>query len=211
MNTDLIIIPLLINLILFAYIKYNYSDYLKLVLFSIINYQASVLLWKENKNNKPKSYYLLLVMFFISIGTFMLLLLKDNQSPFISEHFLLIIPILILAIGILISFNKVANYISGKIFLQDEISSEYNNNISIFNQSLGIIIFPITILITYTKTAEVFIYLGIVLFVLIYFLKIIRLFKINISKQLNILYLFLYLCTLEIIPILYIVKFLSFI
>ncbi|NPA44325.1 MAG: DUF4271 domain-containing protein [Chlorobi bacterium] len=37
-------------------------------------------------------------------------------------------------------------------------------------------------------------------------MKIIRLFKINISKHLNILYLFLYLCTLEIIPLIYIAK-----
>jgi len=206
MNTDFLIIPFIINLILFAYVKYNYSDYLKLVLYSTINYQSSILLWKENKNNKPRSFYILLVIFFISIGVFSLILFQKFYPEFFLKHFWLIIPTTLFFVALLISFNKIANYISGKIFLQDEISSEYNNNINSFNQSFGIFLFPLTILMTYTKSVDLFIYIGISFFAIIYLLKIIRLFKINISKQLNILYMFLYLCTLEIIPMLYIAK-----
>ncbi len=211
MNTELLIIPFFIILILFTYVKYNYYDYLKLVLFSAVNYQSSVLLWKENKNNKPKSFYFLHLIFLLSVGIFVIALLRKFFPNLGLNNFWLIIPITIIILVVLISVNMFINFISGKIFLQDEISAEYNNNINIFNQVLGIVLFPINILIFYTNTVDVFIYIGISSFLLIYILRIIRLFKINISKQLNILYMFLYLCTLEIIPIMYAVKLIAYV
>lgn len=206
MSTDFFFIPLIINLIILAYVKYNYSDYLKLVLLSTFNYQSSVLLWKENKNNKARSFYFLLIIFFISISLFVFAIFQSFFQEFTEKYILFIIPITLFTIGVLINLNKIANYFSGKIFIQEELSSEYNSNINIFNQSVGLILFPITILIYFTKATDFFVYTGIVMFFLIYFLKIIRLFKININKQLNILYMFLYLCTLEIIPLIYLYK-----
>lgn len=206
MNTDWLIIPFIINLALLAFVRYNYSGYIKLILFSTINYQASNIIYKEYKASKPRSYYALFIIFFISSGIFILQLLQSFSSPIKSEYYLYLIPLFLFLFTILISLSKILNYISGKVFLQSEISSEYNNNINAFIQTLGIILVPITILISYTNVSKVFIYIGIIMVLIIYLLKIVRLFKINIRKQLNILYMFLYLCTLEIIPVLYIIK-----
>lgn len=211
MNIDLLIIPFFICLILFTYVKYNYSDYLNLVLFSAINYQYSLLLLKENKNNKPKSFYFLQIIFFLSVGVFVVALLKKFYPDLFSNYLGLIIPVTIIILLLLISLNMLINFITGKIFLQDDIRLEYNNNINTFNQLLGIILFPINILVFYTNAMDIFIYIGISSFCLIYLFKIIRLFKINFSKQLNIFYMFLYLCTLEIIPLMYGIKLIAYI
>jgi len=206
MNTDWFIIPFIISTGLLAFVKFNYNDYIKLVLFSSINNQASNIIYKENKNNKPKSSYILIIVFLISGSMFILQLFQKFAPAFTTKYFWFIIPVFLILFANFIIFSKISNYISGKIFLQSEISSEYNHNITIFIQTLGITLLPITILISYTKAANLFIYIGIIIFAIIYLLKIIRLFKININKQLNILYMFLYLCTLEIIPILYFIK-----
>jgi len=204
MNPDWFIIPYIISLALLAFVRYNYNSYIKLVLFSTINYQASNIIYQEN--NKSKSSYILLFIFLISSGIFSFQLFKRFAPNYPLNHYWIIIPVVIFALVLFIIINKFLNYISGKIFLQEEISSEYNHNITVFHQSIGIILLPITILISYTKTPNSFIYMGIVFYTTIYLLKIIRLFKININKQLNFLYMFLYLCTLEIIPLLYIIK-----
>ncbi len=206
MNSDWLIIPFIINLALLAFVRYNYSGYIKLVLFSSVNYQASNILYKEHKTSKARSYYALLIIFLISGGIFSFQLFQKFGPSIKAEYYWLIIPLFLILFTIFITLSKILNFISGKIFLQDEISIKYNHNITTFIQTLGIILLPITILVSYTNVSKLFIYIGIIMFVVIYLLKIFRLFKIIISKQLNILYMFLYLCTLEIIPILYIIK-----
>lgn len=206
MNTDWFIIPFIVNLAILAYIKVNYKDYVKLILLASVEYNVSVAVYKENRNNKPKSAYLLFVVFLISSVIFIFQIFEKFSSEFLQEHFILIILFSVLTIFVLIFLNKFINYTSGKIFFQEEISNEYNHNINIFNQSLGILLFPVTVLIAFSDIPNVFVYTGIVLFLIIYLLRVVRLIKINFNKQINLLYMFLYLCTLEIIPILFIAK-----
>lgn len=206
MNTDWFLIPFIVNLALIAYITVNYRDYIKQVLISTFEYNTSAGLYNESKNNKPKSAHLLFVIFLVS-GMIFTLQLSQKFLPELSKTYFFWIPgITVILIFLLTFLNKFSNYITGKIFMTEEISKEYNHNITVFNQSFGIILFPVTVLISFTEAPNVFIYIGIVLLSLIYLLRIIRFIKINFNKQINILYMFLYLCTLEIIPILYITK-----
>jgi len=207
MNTDWFLIPFIINLALIAYIKVNYKDYIKQNLLSTFNYKTSAAIFKELKNNKPRSAHLLFIVFLISSVIFIFQLFQKFLPDLLNTYFFLV-PVITLIILIILTFiNKFSNWVSAKVFLFDEVSKEYNHNISIFNQSFGIIIFPVTILVSFSKAPSLFIYIGIVLFLLMYLLRIIRLIKINFNKQINLLYMFLYLCTLEIIPMLYIIKF----
>ncbi len=206
MNTDWFLIPFIVNLALIAYIRVNYKDYIKQVLFSTFEYNTSVAIFKETKNNKPKSTHLLFIIFIISGVIFTFQLFQKFLPELTKAYFFWIPGIALFVILILTFLNKFSNFISGKIFRNEEISREYNHNITIFNQTFGIILFPITVLISFTDAPNVFIYTGIILLSLMYLLRIIRFFKINFNKQINILYMFLYLCALEIIPILYITK-----
>ena len=78
-------------------------------------------------------------------------------------------------------------------------------------KNLGIYLIPIVIGIAYIheKLKIYVVYAGIVLFVLAYFLKFYKGIQIIIKKDVLIFYLILYLCTLEILPVLIIYKFLS--
>ncbi len=206
MNTDWFLIPFIVNLALIAYIRVNYKDYIKLVLISTVEYKTSAAIYKETKNNKPRSTHLLFVIFIISAVIFTFQLCQKFLPELSKTYFFWIPGITFLGIIMLTLLNKFSNYISGKIFMNEEISKEYNHNITVFNQSFGIILFPLTVLISFTEAPNLFIYIGIVLLGLMYLLRVIRFLKINFNKQINILYMFLYLCTLEIIPILYIIK-----
>ena len=205
-SNDWFLIPILINLILLAFIRYNYKGYILQVLISSVNYTTSSKLYRENKNAKQRSGFLLTIIFLISATVFLFQLIKyflPNSSDY---NTLLILGFLFVCIILLILFNKLINLIIGILFVQQDISAEYNHNIDFFNQTAGLILFPVTILIIYSSIPATAIYFGIFSFAAIFILRIIRLFKININKQINIFYMFLYLCGVEIIPIIYLMK-----
>ena len=206
LSKDWFLIPFLFNLVLLAFVKHNYKEYIQAILLSTISYGTSSKIYRENKNVKARSAFLLNLIFLISIGIFILQIIIIYFPSLLKVNTLLIIGIAIITIIVIILLNKFINYISGFIFLNLDISSEYNHNIDFFNHALGLILFPVTVLISLSDIPKVAAILGIIAFCLIYLLRIIRLIKINFNKQLNYFYMFLYLCTVEILPILILIK-----
>lgn len=208
MNSDWVVVLFIINLSILAYVRYNFANYISLILFSTVNSQSSNLIFKDNKNNKTVSF-ILNIFFYITTSIFILQVLKMFFIEFVSDYFIYIIPASILLLFFLTLTYKFINLLLSNIFLLKEVGEQYNHNITVFNQALSVLLFPITILISYSKADVLSVYIGLAFFFIIYILKIIRLFIINISQQLNFLYLFLYLCTFEIMPILYLLKILK--
>ena len=103
-----------------------------------------------------------------------------------------------------------ANYILAYISSNNELSREYMFNVFVFAQTIGIVIFPLIICLQFTKyPAEWFLYPSLIICAGFYGLRIFRGFIISTTEQsIGILYIFLYLCALEILPMLVLIKFL---
>ncbi len=99
----------------------------------------------------------------------------------------------------------------GVIFNEREKFYEYNFHVFLFNKILGIILLPVVIAISYSKIgAQYLIYTGIFLIIVIYLFRIYRGVSICIrDTNLTQYYIFLYLCTLEILPMVIITRFIS--
>ncbi|HIA36350.1 MAG TPA: DUF4271 domain-containing protein [Flavobacteriales bacterium] len=99
----------------------------------------------------------------------------------------------------------------GVIFNEGEKFYEYIFHVFLFNKILGIFLLPVVIGISYSKIgAQYLIYTGIFLIIIIYLYRIYRgvivcTREANLSKY----YIFLYLCTLEILPMALIARFVS--
>ena len=193
-------------MILLAYVRHNYKDYILQVLVSSVVYGTSNNLYREYKNIKPRSAILLTTLSLISVTVFFYLLTMHFSPDFSKYNSFLIIGLIFASLVLLVLLNKLINIIFGIIFLQQDISAEYNHNIDFFNQSAGLVLYPVSILIVYSNISVTSIYIGLFSLALIYLLRIFRLLKINFNKQINIFYMFLYLCTVEIIPIIYTLK-----
>lgn len=91
-----------------------------------------------------------------------------------------------------------------------ELVKEYLFNVSVFAQVAGIAIFPFVIAIQFSKyRAEWFLYPAIVLVLAFFIFRLVRGFAISAVEQgIGFFYIFLYLCALEILPLLVLVKFL---
>jgi hypothetical protein len=93
---------------------------------------------------------------------------------------------------------------TGIIFMSQSIISEYIHNTYVVNKITGIVLFPVIIAAHYLpfRLVAVALILGIMIFAAAFIMKLIRGFQIIIRKDVLLFYLILYLCTLEILPVL---------
>jgi len=94
-------------------------------------------------------------------------------------------------------------------FKNIDTAKEYIQNILIYNLVLGILLLPLLLLIIYTYH-ELFLFIAGGLAIFILGLRFIRGIAIGLSdSKFSLIHLFLYLCTLEILPLAFAAKFLS--
>lgn len=96
--------------------------------------------------------------------------------------------------------------ITGYIMLTRENAHAHELNILVFNHMSGVILFPVVVTALYMQSL-LLLYVGLALVVVTLILRWLRIFSIGFTNmRYTIFYLFLYLCTLEILPLLLIIK-----
>ncbi len=203
---------LLLSLFVFSWMKILYQKYILQVVAAAVNYQSSVRLLREkNVLFKNMSVGLNLV-FAINIGLFLFFVMAYfNISQIVSKNNFLSILIYCISIATIYSIKTLLCRFIGYLFLAQAEFSEYVHNINLFNKNIGLFLFPIVIMIPYINDSlkPIILYFGIVLFLGLFILRIIRGFQIIIHKGVSSFYLILYLCAVEILPVLLIVKYSS--
>jgi hypothetical protein len=97
-------------------------------------------------------------------------------------------------------------YILGIIFFTSESSRAFQLNTLIFNHIIGALLLPVTIMALYWDS-QVFLNIGLIIISLLLLYRLYRGILTGLSnKNYNLFYLFLYLCTLEILPLLLVYK-----
>ncbi|NTW33527.1 MAG: DUF4271 domain-containing protein, partial [Bacteroidetes bacterium] len=96
--------------------------------------------------------------------------------------------------------------ISGFVFGKTKETSDYLLNVFIFGQIAGIFLLPVMVLTTYLNNVNIFI-VGVLIFSALYSYRLYSgiMYATSVAK-ISMYYLFLYLCTLEILPILILIK-----
>lgn len=166
-------------------------------------------LMREDNSQTQRLSILLSTLYLISMSLFALKaneisnLFHYNRSPI--NNFLLVG----LALLSFFTMKIVLNYLVGFIFKTEKEISEYIFNIILLNQFLGIALFFLCFIFyyVYSKYSIFLLILGLVLILSIYLYRIIRgIISVNNNKNISTLYLFLYFCTLEILPLIFITK-----
>ena len=206
-STDWITVVLFVTIILFATIRYSYFKYIANLFISLFNYATSVRMW--NEKNYPASHgaYRLDAIFIITLSLFIfqaLSLFKWKQSP----QGLLTYFIILGCVGAYYFGKKLCYKIIGSLFQNQAETSEYLFNLDNFNRITGILLLPITILIAFApfENPSFILFFGLFIFLSFNIVLLKRGMLILLKKHFSIFYLFLYLCTLEFLPLLLIYK-----
>jgi len=182
--------------------RFYHSKRLKLLGSSTLKRSAAIQLMRESPVYSHRSFLPLLSVYIISL----ILLIHQAMeitSPGSGSGLSSLLDFS-LFLGIYLGFalmKILVIWLIGIIFKNPDTAREYIQNIIIYNLALGIILLPVLLLIIYTYH-EAFLYLAGGIALIMMGLRFLRGIIIGLSDaKFSLIHLFLYLCTLEILPI----------
>lgn len=203
---------IIVFLVLSLYVAVKISDSKKLVkvLVSPFSMQVSKQLFREDyKINKRVSAVLSLC--FILVISYLVFIINRYFDLILNEvtpirQYLFFIAVL----SLMYSVKFITTYLLSSLTTTKELGKEYAFNVFVSCQTVALVVFPLIICLQFSKySTELFLYPAIALCLVFYLLRLLRGFVISVVEQgLGILYIFLYLCALEILPVLVLIKFL---
>ncbi|MBM3420280.1 MAG: DUF4271 domain-containing protein [Bacteroidetes bacterium] len=190
-----------------TYSRHIFTDIAKLLTFGASgspeeNYHG-LFRWQSTLANLASFMSLSLVLYFfvIHFGTEFPFNARGPEIWFI----------ILAAISLLVAIRHVTSAATGFLSESEDAFSEYLNSIYILYRALGLSVIPVSIAVSYVPGLphEVLITTGIIIILLLFIFRIIRLLVIFLQSGVSIFYFILYLCALEILPGAILIKVLS--
>ena len=206
---DWLFVLILVSLILIAWLKLFYNKFFDQTMQSLMNFQLSVKMLRDQNIFSRRVALALNLNFVLICGAFIYLLFGYfNIKPFPYSDLVSFFTYSGIVVTLLL-LRYIISHLIGHIFQKQVEFQGYLHQILLIYKNLGIYLIPVAIGIAYIHEdiRIYFIYLGCLMLVASLILRIIKGFKILMHKYILILYLILYLCILEILPLLIFYKF----
>ncbi|MFW6246339.1 MAG: DUF4271 domain-containing protein [Tangfeifania sp.] len=208
-NTDWVTIVLLLALVLFATVSRGWSKYLGNLFQSVVNYSTANRMFREQNYSFQHGAFRLDIYFYLVFSMFLFQVIRFFRIDVPFHNFRLYLLVLA-GVWIFFQVKKFLYKSTGFIFQNSGETSEFLFNLDNHVRVTGLVLFPVVAIISFSpfNNVEIPVYFGILIVSTIYFLLLFRGFMILLKKQFSIIYLFLYFCTLEILPLVLVYKFL---
>ncbi len=209
-NQDWILVIILILWMIFASVRVGFVKYLGQLIESLVNFNTASRLYHERGY---KTMYGALRLDFIFHAILPLSVFQ------IARYYNILLPgypesVFFLALLLIINgylFTKILLFrLSGSVMMLKAQTEESVFNIKLYYKALGIFMLPVvTIHGISTDSHFITIWVMTGLIIIMYIAAVVRSIYLGIRKDVSIFYLILYLCTLEILPLLLIFKLMS--
>lgn len=206
-GTDWLTIILFLAFVLLASVSAGFSKYISSLFQSLINYPTAYRMFREKNYSVLHGAFRLEVLFYFifSIFVFQIIVVASSTN---SLYNITVFGKTFAVVVVYFLTKKLAYHALGSIFIDASDTAEFLFNIDNFNRGAGIILLPIVALIAYfpSENPLIVVVLGVFTTLVFYIMLLKRGISILLKKQFPIFYLFLYLCTLEFLPLLLIYK-----
>ncbi len=209
-NQDWVLGIILIFWMIFASVRVGFLKYLGQLFVSLVNFSAATRLFQQRGYKTMYGavrldfiFHLILPLSVYQIATFFKIDIPGYPA------ILLYLALLLTINGYL--FTKILLYkLAGSIVMLKEQTEESVFNIKLYYKALGLILLPVvTVHAVIAQTNFITIWVMAGLIGIMYIANVIRTIYLGIRKDISIFYLILYLCTLEILPLLLVFKLIS--
>ena len=202
-NIDWIFWTYVIIALLFLWIQIFYRKYYNGLFNSSVSYHMSSKLFNERNIMARRVSVVLNFIYTVSVSLIIFRMFQylGIKSRTFDRFSLFLI---ILNLIILYSLSKaIFQKIIGFVFYRLDQINEYLHNVYVYNKILGIFLLPLTFAAFYTpdNIAEILLVAAILFYIFSLIFKVIRGFQIIFKNDVLIFYSILYLCTLEILPV----------
>jgi hypothetical protein len=201
-NYDWLTVVLLLSVAIFATIRTSWNKYMVNLFLSVTNYSTSNRMYQEKNTSLRQGSFLLDVLFYLTFSAFLFQVLNYFRLDFPFRNFYLYL----ISFGVVLGyffFKKAIYRIMGFILERKTETIEYLFHAGSFKRVAGLVLLPVVAIIAFFPfgNLQIPVIAGLIVVSLLYFLLILRGFIVLLKKQFSIFYLFLYFCTLEILPL----------
>ncbi len=201
-------IILMAALVFLTWIKFHFGKNLVQSVTSFFNYQQACRMLDERRESDRHAALYANILSNINMGIFLTLSLPFFGITLPWGSYGLSILFFALIIGILYVFKSGIWKMLGNIFMAQDFSQEYVYNMYLYTRNVGLFIFPFILAIPFVADGAVpfLIYSVVSVVCLFYLIRLFRIFQIIRAQNIAGSYFILYLCTLEILPLLLLFK-----
>lgn len=208
-NHDWILVVGIMLLIFMTYVKVQFSQVIKRLLTSVVNFQFAKQLVNEKSSIVQKSSWFLLTLFVISFSLFLsAFIYYINPDSAHNPYLFLLVFLFVSGFYLLkISLYFLIGYLTDNLSQTRLIMSHF----SVFYRNLSLLFTPLSLVLFFIQLrflASILIVM-VLLFVIFSLMRIYRAFFLSLQMKFSYLFIFLYLCTIELIPLLYSYKILK--
>ena len=208
LTPDWIFFIIIILLVIVSWLRIFNAKYLVNNFKALVNYQLANKLLKENNIIQRRTSALLHFIYFFSGGLYLFLLFVHFQwNPFHLSSFILFLVLTGFLIFLFL-LRVLLMKLTGFVFVRNELFSNYLFNYFLTNKALGLILIPLSLAIAYSSgiLTEIFVYISLSVVLSAYILRLLRTILFVLKNEVLLFYLILYLCTVELLPFLVILK-----
>ena len=196
------------GLAVYAVIKYLYGLSMNYMFNAFLNYRQSQRLYEERRISDRRVANVENLLYALSIGIFFSLTMPVFGMQPLWGSFAATIAIFSTLVGLFYAVKSLIWRVLGFIFKIETITHVYIYNMYLYNRITGLLIFPFIVIIPYIDSylSQYVVYTIISITLISYTAKIRRIFQIILEQNVPIYYFILYLCTLEFLPLLLLIK-----
>lgn len=210
-TTDWMLVVLIATFITATWAKVTFSNFFSQMFRSLFFYNESYKIYRENNIMARRFYLMLGTVFNINMALFLFMAIEYSNTYVFDIGHMLYLPALVLIVTVTYVIKKLVLQSVGQLFMAYRVAEEYWFSLSTINRTLGLALFPLLLAIPFTPDIyrEYVFTTSWSLIGISFVFRLIRVLRITHEKQLSLFYMILYFCTLEILPIAVLYKYLS--
>ncbi|MEN9444147.1 MAG: hypothetical protein RIS47_1037, partial [Bacteroidota bacterium] len=208
-SADLPLIVVLSVVGLLTLAKVIYSKYLGQIFRTLVSYSESYKAYRDNNFVARQFYFFAHVIYFLILALFVSTQLEINGLSIGSYDNFVNFGLIFVALVVLSFFKRVVLKTLGQLFMAYRIAEEYWFQSLSINIVASFVAFPV-LCAQVIFTGEYDIYFTTSLWVIVglaYLMRVVRALRLTSAKQLSVLYMILYLISLEVLPVLLALKY----
>ena len=202
---------LLLSLVTFGILKLVFPQRMSSTFSNVFNYNFAQKEFDKSYERSQLVTIIMQILFAFNAGLLAFFSIKYYQGWNLTTlQSIKCTAICTLAVLLLYILKKILFIVVAFIFDRYSYAEECIFNVYLYNRVLCICLYPIVIALAFIKpsiiSTGVLLVIGYVICALVYVLRIFREIRISLKNRISFFYIFLYFCTLEILPLMLLVK-----
>lgn len=207
-STDWMLGLIIFVLILFGWLRVGFGRFVQLAVQAAFNFYTAKRVREESNILRSRIFHFMNLLFFISLALFVTQWFDYQNWDLWGLNGILLFLAFFGFVIVVYSLRAALMAVIDFLFLAKGDFMYYTNTIFIYNRMIGLLLLPLIAVIPFIdpQVTPWLFYAGLIVIVFFYIFRIFRGLNFGIKNRLSIFYLILYLCALEILPLLVLYK-----